>query len=91
MTDVLLASILFLVMIDTAVALYFARRFAEKEEAQRAEDKAETEMIRSAPIVRDETEEEREERDRRGSFDEGFDNIMRFAVNGMTGFEREGR
>ena len=91
MTDILLACILFLAMIDTAVVLHFARRFAEKEEAQRAEDKAEAEMIRSASAVRAETEEEREARERRGSFDEGFDNIMRFAVNGMTGFEREGR
>ena len=29
-------------------------------------------------------------KDRRGSFDEGFDNIMRYSVNGKTGFEENG-
>ena len=89
MTDILLACILFLVMIDTAAVLYAVRLHAAKEAERQTEGAAEEEMARRASAVPTETEEEREARERRGSFDEGFDNIMRFAVNGMTGFERE--
>ena len=43
-------------------------------------------------VVRDkETERERQDMETSALFDEGFENIMRFSVNGKTGFETGGR
>ena len=90
MTDVLLVCILFLVSIDTAAVLYVLKRHAEKETKKQSERAVETAMFKTnSPVI--ETEAEREARERRGSFDEGFENLMRYSVNGKTGFESDGR
>jgi len=75
----LLCGIGFIASLNLAATLALTRRLLGKTEEQRNEEKAQAAM--------DEAANADEERERNGSFDEGFENIMRFAVNGKTGFE----
>lgn len=45
--------------------------------------------LRAKLCAADESEMEDQERDARDLFNEGIDNIMRFSVNGKTGFETD--
>lgn len=60
----------------------YGELIAKPHEMRRSEDEAQAAMNAAAEDVG-----ENGEKDRNGSFDEGFENIMRFAVNGKTGFE----
>ena len=75
----LLCGIGFITSLNLAATLALTRRLFGKTEEQRNEEKAQAAM--------DEAANANEEHERNGSFDEGFENIMRFAVNGKTGFE----
>ena len=75
----LLCGIGFITSLNLVATLALTRRLLGKTEEQRNEEKAQAAM--------DEAANADAERERNGSFDEGFENIMRFAVNGKTGFE----
>jgi hypothetical protein len=81
----LMCGIGFLVSLDLAATLAIAHKLFGKNEEQRGEEAAQAAIDAAAEEDRD------EERERRGSFDEGFENLMRFSVNGKTGFEDIGR
>lgn len=68
-------AVMILSALEAAVLLwYFAKQFRKAAE-RKSEDKADAAM--------------HEGKDGSREFDEGFENIMRFSVNGKTGFERE--
>ena len=68
-------AVMILSALEAAVLLwYFAKQFRKAAE-RKSEDKADAAM--------------HEGKDGSREFDEGFENIMRFSVNGRTGFEQE--
>ena len=67
--------VLILSAIEAAVLLWYCARQFKKAAERKAEDEADAAM--------------HEGKDGSSEFDEGFENIMRFSVNGKTGFERE--
>lgn len=74
----LLCGIGFLVSLNLVATLALMRKLFGKTEEQRGEEAVQAAMDAAA---------EDAERDNKGSFDEGFENLMRYAVNGKTGFE----
>ena len=60
---------------DAAVLLWCCAKKLKKAAEHKAEEKADAAM--------------HEGKDGSREFDEGFENIMRFSVNGRTGFEQE--
>ena len=68
--------VLILSAIETAVLLWYCARQFKKAAERKAENEADAAMHEG----KDGSSQE---------FDEGFENIMRFSVNGKTGFERE--
>lgn len=100
---VLLCGVGFIASLNLVATLALARRVFGKSEEQKSEDAAQAAFDEAAARARDaalnlaatmrlssEREDaERREAERSAEFDEGVDNIMRFAVNGMTGLEGE--
>ena len=68
-------AVLILSALEAAVLLWSCARQFRKAAERKAEDEADAAM--------------HEGKDGSQEFDEGFGNIMRFSVNGKTGFERE--
>lgn len=59
--------------VETAMHVALFTREFRKEKTKKADEKVEHELRKQAP----------------DPIDEGFENIMRYAVNGKTGFEQE--
>ena len=79
MDETILVIITLLILLDLAVTAALYIRLCLPDEQERLERRVEAAQERAMEA----------QRDRGELMDEGFENIMRFSVNGKTGFERD--